>query len=309
MPSVSTFALIFKRNGLVVPRRRRRRTTPPAAAPRGGVTAPNQLWCIDFKGDFATGKSHCYPLTITDAHSRYLIACIALQNTRTATVRQAMRHVFEEFGLPVAIRTDNGPPFASPAPLGLSELSIWWMHFGIRHERIEPGKPYQNGQHERMHLTMKQDVCSPPQTSRRRQQRAFDLFRREYNDVRPHEALGNRVPANFYQPSPRLYRDVDERRDFTYEPYVFETARVSKDGSIYDFDGRTVFISAALRHQLLGLLWDAPHWDVYFGERRLGRLVRRRGKTVFVREEDVKRKKREEVSPMSLDSVSPMSSD
>jgi len=151
LPSVGTFALIFKRNGLVVPRRRRHRT-PPSSSPLSHAKAPNALWCIDFKGDFLVGKSRCYPLTVTDAFSRYLIACVALPNTRAAGVRRALREVFEQFGLPEAIRSDNGSPFASRAPAGLSELSAWWLKLGIRHERIEPGKPQQNGRHERMQV-------------------------------------------------------------------------------------------------------------------------------------------------------------
>jgi transposase InsO family protein len=284
LPSSSTFANVLKRNGLIVPRRRRR-GIQPSTSPLGHAAGPNDLWCIDFKGDFATGNSRCYPLTITDAYSRYLIACVALPNTRAATVRPVMRRVFEEFGLPAAIRSDNGPPFASLAPLGLSELSVWWLRLGIKHERIEPGKPQQNGRHERMHLTLKQETVTPPKNSRVAQQRAFDSFRAEFNDTRPHEALDNRVPADFYERSRRLYRAVDDFRDYAYDPEVFgETARVGDDGAVFDFDGGRVFISETLKHQLLGLEWVDTHWNVFFQALRIGSIRRTAGKTRFVRE-------------------------
>lgn len=224
LPSVGTFALIFKRNGLVVPRRRRHRT-PPSSAPLSHATGPNFLWCIDFKGDFLVGKRRCYPLTVTDAYSRYLIACVALSHTHVGRVRRALLEAFEQFGLPDAIRSDNGSPFASRAPAGLSALSVWWLKLGIRHERIEPGKPQQNGRHERMHLTLKLDTAMPPCGSLRAQQRAFDYFRREYNELRPHEALGNRVPADFYERSTRMLPEPSWGRDFVY-PDDFELVRL-----------------------------------------------------------------------------------
>ena len=163
LPSVTTFALIFKRNGLIIPKRRRRRATP-STQPLVHATAPNALWCIDFKGDFLVGKTRCYPLTITDAFSRYLIACVALPNTRVSGVFRAMCEAFEACGLPEAIRSDNGSPFSSRAPCGLSELSAWWWRLGIRHERIAPGKPQENGRHERMHRTLKAETAAPPET-------------------------------------------------------------------------------------------------------------------------------------------------
>jgi putative transposase len=287
LPSVSTFALIFKRNGLVTPRRRRKRT-PPSTSPLGHATAPNALWCIDFKGDFVVGSSRCYPLTITDAFSRYLIACVALTNTKSRTVERALIDVFVTFGLPNAIRSDNGSPFASPAPSGLSELSIWWLKLGIRHERIEPGKPQQNGRHERFHLTLKQATADPPRGSRRSQQRAFDLFRAEYNEQRPHEALGNAVPADFYASSSRRLTEPVWGKDFEYEHYVYETLRVDKGGAIFWNDAKRVFVSTTLRHQLLGLQWRGPNWDVYLGPLLIGELQRRRGRVRFVRREDLK---------------------
>jgi transposase InsO family protein len=297
LPSVGTFALIFKRNGLVTPRRRRKRT-PPSSAPLAHASAPNDVWCIDFKGDFAVGGARCYPLTITDAFSRYLVACVALTNTRATTVRRAMLGVFNEFGLPKAIRSDNGSPFASPAPAGLSELSTWWLRIGIRHERIEPGKPQQNGRHERFHRTLKEETAMPPASSRRAQQRVFDHFRAEYNDRRPHEALGNAVPADFYQPSKIRLPEPYWGRDPIYGE-DFETVRVRKCGSVI-WNERRTFISQALKHCLLGLSWRETHWDVFFGPLLLGTLLTRRKRLQFIRSKT-------KLLPMSLDNLSPMS--
>lgn len=276
LPAASTFALIFKRNGLVTPRRRRRRT-PPSSAPLAHATAPNTLWCMDFKGDFAVGSTRCYPLTVMDAYSRFLVACVSLNNTRAQTVRRALRGVFEQCGLPDAIRTDNGAPFASRAPAGLSELSAWWLRLGIRHERIEPGKPQQNGRHERMHLTLKQATASPPASSLKAQQRVFDRFRRDYNELRPHEALDNQVPADFYErsrcPLPFPYWG----RDFLY-PEDYELLRVNKTGAAR-WNGQTVSISRVLKHQTLGLEWDQGQWNVFYGALHIGVLARN-GRTI-----------------------------
>ena len=272
LPSVSTFALIFRRNGLIRPKRRRRKT-PPFSAPLAHAKAPNQVWCIDFKGHFAVGVTRCYPLTITDAHSRYLLACIALNRPDGNHVRRAMQRVFDEFGLPDAIRSDNGTPFASTGLSGLSQLSAWWWRLGIRHERIEPGKPQQNGRHERMHLTLAQETAAPPRKSLNAQQRAFDHFRKEYNNDRPHEALGGQVPADYYQPSLRRLPDPPWGRDFLY-PDEFDIAQVSKLGYL-QWNGRSSYVSSALAHEKLGLDWqDRRSWRVYFGRMLLGTLRR-----------------------------------
>lgn len=272
LPSVSTFALIFRRNGLVRPRRRRR-STPPFSAPLAHAKAPNAVWCIDFKGHFAVGAARCHPLTITDAYSRFLIACVAMSRPDGDRVRRAMEQVFDEFGLPDAIRSDNGAPFASTGPAGFSRLSAWWWKLGIRHERIQPGKPQQNGRHERMHLTLKQETVSPPQASMRAQQRAFDFFRKEYNHDRPHEALGGHVPADYYQRSQRCLPTPPWGRPFRY-PHYFETAKVSKLGYLR-WNGRAAFVSSALAHETLGLDWDDHRgWKIYFGQLHLGALHR-----------------------------------
>jgi transposase InsO family protein len=271
LPSVSTFAAIFKRNGLIV-RRRRRRRTPPASAPLAHAKTPNEVWCIDFKGDFALGRGRCYPLTITDAFSRYLVASVALRSTRADGVRRAMEDLFAQFGLPERIRTDNGCPFASNAPQGFSELSVWWMKLGIAHERIEPGKPQQNGRHERMHATMQQHIDDHPCATLPQQQRSFDRFRVDFNERRPHQALGGSVPADFYERSARSLPIPHWGRDFEYSDF-FETARVSKSGTLAWGD-RVVHISSVFAHQLLGLSWDQLGWEIFFGPRKLGRLTR-----------------------------------
>jgi transposase InsO family protein len=292
LPSVSTFALIFKRNGLVTPRRRRR-GIPPSSVPMAHATYPNKLWCIDFKGDFVVGRTRCYPLTVTDAYSRYLLACVALPNTRTKGAIRVLQNVFRQFGLPERIRSDNGSPFAAAAsPGGLSELSAWWHTLGICHERIDPGKPQQNGRHERMHWTLKLETALPPASSLLRQQRVFDRFRARYNEQRPHEALGNKVPADFYHPSTRLFPDPPWGPDHRY-PSHFETIRINRTGFAL-WNGRAVFISSALRHRLLGIEWgENGCLKVLFGGLHLGSILKG-GKRLRFESKPI-------VSPMSLD--------
>lgn len=290
LPSVTTFALIFYRNGLIVPRRRRRRI-PRSTTPLAHAATPNAVWCIDFKGDFVLGRGRCYPLTVTDAYSRYLLACVALPNTRSPGVRRALEQTFRIFGLPHALRSDNGAPFASVhGPGGLSELSAWWHKLGIRHERIAPGAPQQNGRHERFHLTLQRDVILGA-ASLRRQQRAFDRFRHDYNAVRPHEALGQRTPADFYAPSTRRLPDPPWGRDFTY-PEDAEVARVLRTGRLR-WNGRGVFISTVLRHQLLGFTWrEEGGWAVHFGALPIGHLTRIKTRLHFTRIEDLEKRTR-----------------
>jgi transposase InsO family protein len=284
LPSAGTFALIFTRNGLVRPRRKRRLRTPPSTQPFGHITGPNSLWCVDFKGDFSVGRQRCYPLTITDAYSRYLICCVGLSGTRSGPVRKIFERVFREFGLPEAIRSDNGSPFASNAPRGLSQLSVWWAKLGIRHERITPGKPQQNGRHERMHLTLKQETAMPPQRTMKAQQRAFDHFRKEYNVDRPHAALGQRVPADYYQRSTRTAPEPIWGKDFQYDP-DFATCKLDRLGRLRWAEW-SVKISDALAHALVGLKWcSARRWDVYFGPHLIGVMEHpspRSRRTVFV---------------------------
>jgi transposase InsO family protein len=281
LPSVSTFALIFRRNGLVRPRRRKR-MAPPSSTPLAHALGPNALWCIDFKGHFAVGGTRCHPLTVMDAYSRYLLACVALNRPDGDHVRRALEWVFNEFGLPDAIRSDNGSPFASTGLGGFSKLSVWWLRLGIRHERIEPGHPEQNGRHERMHRTLKQETAWPPKANLKAQQRAFDRFRKEYNQDRPHEALDNDVPASFYQPSRRALPDPPWGREYHY-PADYETVRISKLGYL-TWNGRTTYLSQALQNEDVGLDWRAPSgWAVYFRDLQLGELRRgSRGALTFI---------------------------
>ena len=192
---------ILKRQGLVVPSRRKRRT-PPSVAPLFSAEQPNDVWCADFKGWFRTGDgSRCDPFTLSDSASRLLLRCQAVLHPDEESVRPVLDAAFRKFGLPRAIRTDNGPPFATTTVRGLSRLSVWWIKLGIVPERIEPAKPAQNGRHERLHRTLKQETASPPARTLRLQQRAFDQFREYDNHDRPHEALGQQTPASVYHPS------------------------------------------------------------------------------------------------------------
>lgn len=269
-PSASAIATILKRRGLVLVkhRKRRMRIDPDVSPPFSECTLPNRVWCVDFKGWFLTrdGKK-CYPLTITDAYSRYILRCEAMLDPDGPGVFGIFDSAFSEFGLPDAIRSDGGPPFASTGAAGLTRLSVWWLQLGIRVERIAPGKPQQNGRHERMHRTLKADV--EPQANCRRQQAAFDLWRREFNDERPHEALGMRPPMRIYTPSKRRYPRP------LYRPDVWDwdhVATVDKNGTIR-FHGRKVFVSSALRNLTVELVRvEELVWEVRWGQILLGRL-------------------------------------
>src|SRR5205085_1668574 len=189
-PAASTAADLLARRGLVHKRRRRRPHQHPGVIPIM-TTAPNDLWTADFKGQFRTGNAvYCYPLTIADQHTRFLVACYGLLSTETVAAKPVFERAFGEYGLPRAIRTDNGVPFATQAIHGLSYLNVWWMRLGIQHQRIHPGSPQENGAHERMHRTLKRHAVKPVQRTCAGQQKRFDAFRREYNIERPHEALG-----------------------------------------------------------------------------------------------------------------------
>lgn len=271
VPSASVMSKVLKRRGMTVPRRRRRRTAPVGVtAPFSGCDAPNAVWCIDFKGWFITEDgARCYPLTLIDAFSRYLLRCEALCDPDGLAVRSILDSAFVEFGLPLAIRSDGGPPFASTGPARLTELSVWLLKLGIRIEIIAPGKPQQNGRLERLHRTLKAETASPPESDRRTQQRAFDVWRREYNHERPHEALKLRRPASIYSPSPRRYpRAFVENR---HDPFS-AVARIDKQGFI-KWHRRNVFISSALRYEYVELEANYDgRWKVRWGAIPLGHL-------------------------------------
>ena len=227
-PATSTIHTVLDRNGLV--KRRKRRRYKAEGTTLSNAKRPNGLWCADYKGEFQMGnRQYCYPLTITDFHTRNLLACESLSSTKESFAFTVFRRVFMEFGLPRAIRTDNGVPFASPnAIFGLSRLSLWWLRLGISVERIKPGHPEQNGRHERMHLTLKQETTRPPSYNLLQQQSRFEDFIEEYNHDRPHQALGMKYPGELYTPSGRVYREPDEPE----YPMHDRTIRVTRCGRI-----------------------------------------------------------------------------
>jgi putative transposase len=265
-PAISTVHAVLDRHGLVTRRRRRRHGSTATALSR--PTAPNALWCADYKGEFMLGnRRYCYPLTITDFASRYLIACDALSTTQAPFAFTVFEHAFREFGLPDAIRTDNGVPFAGPTALyRLSKLSVWWLRLGIRLERIQPGHPQQNGRHERMHLTLKKEATKPAAANVLEQQARFDAFVERYNQERPHQALAMKVPADVYVRSPRVYRGLDE---LTY-PFHDATFTVTHCGRIC-FHGRKINLSHALAGQNVGVTQVGERlWLVTFMQYDLG---------------------------------------
>ncbi len=269
-PAPSTAGEILKRLDLVKDRRRRRRIDHPGR-PTTQATQPNQLWTADFKGQFKTRDArYCYPLTVADSYSRYLLGCRALCSTKTLGTKAAFQRLFQEYGLPQAIRTDNGTPFAAATAIGrLSRLSAWWIRLGIRPELTQPSHPEQNGSHERMHRTLKAETTRPPSANRSAQQRKFESFRREYNQERPHEHLNQKSPAHLYAPSPRPYPDRLPEPNY---PGHFEVRKVSKNGGIRWKKG-WVNISHSLLEQNVGL--EEVHdgvWSLYFGSLLLGRF-------------------------------------
>lgn len=212
IPAKSTVHAVLDRHGLVSQARKRNQANKAVGTQLSQALEPNELWCTDFKGEFKLGNGrYCYPLTITDQASRYLLCCEALESTREPGVFDAFCRIFAEYGLPAAIRSDNGLPFASPNGLyNLSKLSVWWLRLGIGLERIRPGHPQQNGRHERMHLTLKKETTRPPGRNTLQQQARFDAFVSEFNQERPHEALNMKVPADRYVASSRPYRGLPE---------------------------------------------------------------------------------------------------
>lgn len=248
-PARSTIDDILRRHGCVQPRRRRTRWQHPGVVPPH-TFAPNDLWTIDFKGQFRTQDGAlCYPLTVVDLHTRYLLCCHGLPDVSAAGVRQQLHRLFRTYGLPLAIRSDNGAPFASSAIHGLTGLNVWWLQLGIRHQRIQPGAPQQNGAHERMHRTLKAWATRPAAATRRSQQRVFEAFRFTYNQERPHEALQDATPASRWVPSPRPYPAVIAPPTY---PAHCEVRRISSAG-MFCLNGHQFFLSQTLSGESVAL--------------------------------------------------------
>ena len=271
-PAASTAGDLLARRGLVKRRRRRRPITHPGVVPPT-TAEPNDLWTIDFKGQFRTRDGvYCYPLTLADQHTRYLLACQGLRSTRGHQAHRVLEWAFRTYGLPRAIRSDNGVPFATTGIHGLSQLNVWWMRLGITHQRILPGNPQQNGAHERMHRTLKAEAIRPPRGSLAAQQRAFNSFRSLYNEERPHTALGGQPPASRYMPSPRPYPSRLAPLEY---PGHFLVKRVTNAGT-FRFKDRLLFIAHALKQHHIGLEeTDTGIWSIYFGSTLLARLDER----------------------------------
>ncbi|MGQ0586080.1 MAG: IS481 family transposase, partial [Gammaproteobacteria bacterium] len=275
LPAISTVHAVLDRHGLVAKDRKRRYKANGTQLSR--PDQPNDLWCADYKGEFMLAdRRYCYPLTVTDFASRYLLRCEALSTTKEKYAFTVFERAFREFGLPKAIRTDNGVPFASPNGLfGLSKLSVWWLRLGIGIERIKPGHPQQNGRHERMHLTLKKEATQPAADNLLQQQAKFDDFVETFNHDRPHQALGMKTPGDFYKPSPREYRGLGE---LSY-PFHDRTVSVTHCGRIC-LGKRKIHLSTALAGQNVGIkevedrLWQVSFmtYDLGFFDHQAGRV-------------------------------------
>lgn len=270
-PSRTTAHAILERQGLVKHRSKRLRRSTTGTDRIDQSTAPNALWCADYKGQFQLGnKQYCYPLTISDHFSRFLLACDGHDSTKGDFAFPSFRQAFLEFGLPERIRTDNGPPFASSASLfHLTKLAVWWMRLGIEHERSRPGHPQDNGRHERMHLTLKRDIVPHAAKDQLTQQEMFEIWRDDYNDKRPHEALAMKTPAETYTKSKRVYSDTLKDPDY---PDCDKVLKASNCGKIWiPRANRPFFLSRSLANQIIGLKkGEDDLWSVRFMNLELG---------------------------------------
>lgn len=270
-PAVSTVSEILDRHGLVKRRKKRRKATP-STQPLAHCVAPNDVWCIDFKGWFLTQNgTRCDPLTLCDGDTRFFLKCQALSgNTDTQTVQAVLDSAFREYGLPRAIRSDNGTPFASTGRAGLSRLSVWWMRLGITPERIRPGHPEENGRLERLHKTLKAETAKPPRHTLRQQQQTFNRFRELYNHERPHEALEQKTPGELYVPSPRVYTGrLPAHPEYDH---MFQVRTVNCIGC-FKWKGNNIYLTAALKAQRIGLLpIDDSTYELYFNTTLIGTL-------------------------------------
>jgi transposase InsO family protein len=273
-PAISTVHAVLDRHGLV--KRKKRRRHKAQGTPLAAAHQPNGLWCADFKGEFMLGnRQYCYPLTITDYRSRYLIACDGLSSTRSEFAFTMFERAFKDFGLPKAIRTDNRSPFAATNALfGLSRLAVWWLRLGINIQRIKPGHPQQNGRHERMHLTLKQEATKPAAFNFLQQQERFDDFIEVYNHKRPHQALNGAYPGDIYTPSPRPYQPPPDPE----YPYHDRTVRVTRCGRIC-LERRKINLSTVFAGQLVGIREvEDQIWLVSFLDYDLGYFDKERGR-------------------------------
>jgi putative transposase len=267
LPAISTVHAVLDRHGLVT-RGRRRHIYKAEGTGLSRPDQPNDLWCADYKGEFMLAdRRYCYPLTLTDFASRYLLCCDALETTKEIYAFSIFERAFKDFGLPRSIRSDNGHPFASTSAFfGLSKLSVWWLRLGIGIERIKPGNPQQNGRHERMHLTLKKEATRPPGKNFLQQQAKFDQFIECYNHERPHQALGMKYPAELYRPSPRPYTGLPELE----YPLHDRTLTVTQCGRLC-IGRRKINLSAVFAGQNVGVREVAEHiWVVSFMHYDLG---------------------------------------
>lgn len=275
LPSISAIHNFLKKEGLVENRKFRKRV-PPYTEPFSQCNAPNDVWSIDYKGQFPLQNGQlCYPLTISDNFSRYLLGCKALKGPRYDPTRSYIESVFRQYGLPYAIRTDNGPPFAGRGIGGLSRLMIWWIQLGITPERIEKASPHQNGRHERMHGSLKREALTPAAGNFKEQQEAIDIYKDEYNFHRPHEALNDQSPGDHYRKSIRPYVERPHPPEYTHD---FLIRSVRHNGEI-KFVGRKIYISELLAGRPLGLKEIADGvWQLNFSFYALGTLDLRKNK-------------------------------
>jgi putative transposase len=275
LPAISTCADLLKRNGLVSSRPRRR-SHPPARRPVTQAARPNHVWTIDFKGEFLMRNArYCYPLTVCDDFSRFIVAIAGMHAIHSTTVRRVLERLFREYGLPEVMLSDNGCPFASNGLGRLSRLSVWWMRLGIRLERSRPSTPTDNARHERMHRELKADCTRPPERNLKRQQSRFDTFRPMFNELRPHEAHGQKTPASLYAPAPRPFPETLPEPRY---PGHYRVTRVNNAGTIRLKD-KLLFLTTALAGQHVG--WheiDDGIWSIEFAGSELGRYDQRRHK-------------------------------
>jgi putative transposase len=278
LPAASTVGALLQREGLIDHKSRRRRAPHPGSR-KLNATAPNEVWTADFKGQFLTRDGQwCYPLTVADAASRLLLGCVALPSVETNGAKTAFTQLFVQYGLPGAIRTDNGVPFATVAIAGLSLLNVWWIKLGITHQRIRPGRPTENGQHERMHRTLKAEATRPPEADLHAQQVRFDRFRAEYNDERPHEALDLKAPSSVYSPSARPFPPTLPEPEYAGH---MQLRFVSNAGG-FRFKTHQVYLCHALRHEYVALEEIADGiWSIYFYNVLIGRLNATTGRVVY----------------------------